>query len=251
MEYTVKQLADTAGVSVRTLHWYDTKGLLRPARKTQAGYRVYTEEQVDVLQQIMFCRALEMPLDEIKRVILSDGFDLDASLAVRRKALVVQRDRINTLIDTLDKTVKSRKGDFTMTDKEKFEGFKQAEIDKNEAAYGDEIRKKYGDEAVASSNEKFKNMTEQKYNEMTALGADINARLEAAVTGGLSPESAEGREIAEMHKKWLMHTWSKYSAQAHKGLAQMYTADERFTQYYDSRVKGCAQFLKEAVLQNI
>ncbi|NCC08739.1 MAG: MerR family transcriptional regulator [Clostridia bacterium] len=251
MEYTVKQLADTAGVSVRTLHWYDAKGLLRPARKTQAGYRVYTEVQVDILQQIMFCRALEMPLDEIKRVISSDGFDLDTSLARRREALVMQRDRINTLIDTLDKTVKSRKGDVIMTDKEKFEGFKQAAIDKNEAAYGAETRQKYGDSEVDASNKKFKNMTQQQYDEMTALGAEINARLEAAVKNGASPSGEEGREIAQMHKKWLTFTWQKYTPEAHKGVAQMYIADDRFTACYDKNIKGCAKFLCDAVVENM
>lgn len=246
-EYTVSELGKLAGVSVRTLHWYDEIGLLRPQTVTQAGYRLYGAAQVDALQSILFYRTLGVPLKKVAALLAASAQNRAEALQSHRNALLAQRAQIDALLTTLDKTILAEKGEIAMTDKEKFEGFKQQLVDENEAKYGKEVRGKYGDETVDASNAKMMNLTAEQYQAMQTLGADINAALAAAVRAGEAPAGSEGQRIAAMHKEWLGYTWPKYTKQAHAGLAQMYVADERFTTYYDTEVKGCAQFLCDAV----
>ncbi len=135
----------------------------------------------------------------------------------------------------------------TMTDKEKFEGLKKRLIEENEEKYGREIREKYSEETVGQSNARFMNLTREEYDVMQTLAGQIRALLETAVKNGDSPLGESGRRAAALHRRWLEYTWPSYSRQAHIGLVGMYLEDERFKAYYDSRVDGCAQFLKDAV----
>ena len=134
-----------------------------------------------------------------------------------------------------------------MSDKEKFEAFKRRAVEANEERYGKEAREKYGAGAVEGSNAKFLSMTEEEHGEWKALETEILSALAAAVRSGEDPAGAEGRRIAELHRRWLSHTWETYTPQAHRGVAELYTADERFTAYYDKEVPGCAAFLRRAV----
>lgn len=138
-----------------------------------------------------------------------------------------------------------------MSKKEKFEGFKKKLVKENEAKYGKEIRQSYGDDTVNKSNAKMMNLTEEEYNRMQEMAKEINAILEEAVRNNEYPEDAIGEKVALLHKEWLGFTWPSYSPQAHKGLVQMYVADERFKEYYDGNVEGCAEFLKAAVEYHI
>ena len=246
-EYTVNALAKLAGVSVRTLHWYDEIGLLHPCRVSDAGYRLYSTAEVDALQSILFYRALGVPLKSIAALRCATVQSRAAALAAHRDALLRERQRIDALLSTLDKTILAEKGEITMTDKEKFEGFKQKLVAENEQTYGAEVRTKYGDAAADAANAKMMHLTQEQYDAMQALAAEINTALAKAVTAGESPCGVEGQRIAALHKDWLAYTWTKYTKQAHAGLAQMYVADERFTAYYDSEVPGCAQFLCDAI----
>lgn len=132
--------------------------------------------------------------------------------------------------------------------KESFEAFKKQTVEENEARYGAEIREKYGDEAVDASNAKLMGLSETEYLTWTALGAQIQTSLAQAVRAGADPSGEAGTAIASLHRKWLSYTWKQYSPRAHRGLAEMYVADERFTAHYDSAVPGCAQFLRDAIV---
>lgn len=134
----------------------------------------------------------------------------------------------------------------TMTDKEKFEGFKQKLIDDNEKKYGEEARKKYGDDAVNKSNEKVKNMTQEEYEDVTRLENELTATLAEAYKTG-DPAGVIAQRAADLHKQWLTYFWSEYSKEAHAGLAQMYVDDERFKAYYDKMKPGTAEFLRDAI----
>ena len=134
-----------------------------------------------------------------------------------------------------------------MTDKEKFEAFKRRAVEANEEQYGEEIREKYGSEAVEASNSRILSMTEEEHGQWRALEAEILSALAAAVRDREDPAGPEGRRIAELHRRWLPCTWTAYTPQAHRGVAELYTADERFTTYYDKEVPGCAAFLRDAV----
>ena len=247
MEYTVKTLSALAGVSGRALRFYDSIGLLRPARINAAGYRIYGSEEVDRLQQILFYKELGFELAEIAEALDGGEFDRLATLHGHLHALRQKKARIDALIDTVAKTIQNEEEDIDMRDTEKFEGFKKNLVDENERIYGDEARQKYGDEAIDDSNRKMLNLTQEQYGQMTRAAAALQALLEDAVRDGDLPDGEKGREAARLHRKWLSFTWPKYSAQAHKGLVQMYLEDQRFAAHYDGDVPGCAAFLREAV----
>ena len=126
-EYTVNKLAGMAGVSTRTLRYYDKQGLLPPLRVTSGGYRVYGPAEVDRLQMILFYRELGMSLQEIRKAITAPGYDASTALAGHLTALRTQRERLDKLIANVEKTIKALKGEITMQDKEKFDGFVQGD----------------------------------------------------------------------------------------------------------------------------
>lgn len=246
MEYTVHQLANLAGVTARTLRYYDQIGLLKPATINSSGYRIYREEEVDRLQQILFYRELGVNLNDIKNIITSPLFNRLEALKEHRARLIDEKKRIELLIANVEKTIAMMEGRIVMTDKEKFEGFKQKMIEENEIKYGKEARKKYGNEAVDASNKKLMNMTEEEYAALEKLTAELNETLKAAYETG-DPGSELAQKACELRRQWLMYFWTDYSKEAHMGLAQMYVDDERFKAYYDKIVPGCAEFLRDAM----
>jgi len=247
MEYTIHQLASLAGISTRTLRYYHSLGLLAPHRVTPAGYRVYGIDQVDRLQQILFYRELGFELSAIKAALDDPDFERSHALERHLEALCERREQLNGLIATVQKTIESMKGGTNMPDSEKFECFKRRAVAENEEKYGAEARARYGDKAVEESNRKFENMNEEAYKKMTALGEEIQNMLEAAVRAGTDPAGPEARSIAAKHKDWLQFTLPSYSKEVHRGLGEMYVADERFTAYYDKNMRGCAVFLRDAI----
>lgn len=247
MEYSVKELAELSGVSPRTLRWYDQKGLLQPARRTGADYRVYGQDEVSRLQQILFYRELGLPLDQIRAILNSPDFDRQAALQSHLAELTKRRDRLDALILTVQNTLIEEQGGTKMSDREKFEAFKADALRENEEKYGPEIREKYGDVAVETTNAQIMGMTETQYDDWRQCGADLQALLEQAVLSGTAPNGPEGLRIAELHKKWLSFTMPKYDPRQHAGIAQLYVSDTRFAAQYDRTVPGCAQFLRDAV----
>lgn len=135
-----------------------------------------------------------------------------------------------------------------MTDKEKFEGMKRQAIEENEAAYGRELREKYGDDAVEEHKTRLARMSEQEWEETQADEEAYKAALRRAVEAG-DPAGADAREAVRLHAAWLAHYWpeGKVTPQAHMGMAEMYAQDERFTAYYEKVAPGCAAFFVKAV----
>ncbi|MFD0694024.1 MerR family transcriptional regulator [Paenibacillus sp. GCM10027628] len=246
MEYTVQKLGRLAGISTRTLRYYDEIGILKPARMSSSGYRIYGQAEVDRLQQILFYRELGVSLDNIKEIITAPSFNGAKALKEHREQLLDKRKQLDVLIANVEKTIALSEGRMTMTDKEKFEGFKQQMIDDNEKKYGREIREKFGEDTVNKSNEKLKNMTQEEHNEVTRLASEVATTLAEAFKTG-DPASELAQKAADLHKQWLTYYWSEYSKEAHAGLAQMYVDDERFKAYYDEIQPGTAEFLRDAV----
>lgn len=248
MEYSIDKLAQLAGVSTRTLRYYDQIGLLKPVGTSRAGCRLYGAEEVDLLQQILFYRALDLPLAEIARIVQADDFDRRQALESHLAALRARQTQTELLIETVQKTLLSLEGGAKMSDTEKFEAFKARVVRENEEAYGAETRAKYGDAAMEESNARMLGLSRADYGRFQALEAEIRHDLEQAVRAGERPTSDAGRSIVEKHREWLCYTWPQYSAEAHKGLTQGYVQDARFTAYYDRNIAGCAKFLQDAVL---
>lgn len=134
-----------------------------------------------------------------------------------------------------------------MESRGKFQALKKSLTHGNNIKFDLEARAKYGEAQVDAANRKLAGHSEEEISRWQALEQQILQELEQAVEAGLTPDSEKGKEIAEMHRSWLQFTLPSYTPQQHKGIAALYVSDARFTQYYDRRVPGCAQWLTDAV----
>ena len=249
MEYTIKKLAEMAGVSTRTLRYYDEIGLLKPCRVNSSGYRIYGEKEIDILQQILLYRSMDIKLEDIQNIIANPNFNICQSLIEHRESLISRRNQLDQLILTVEKTIEYKKGEISMSNKEKFEGFKKEKLRENEEKYGKEIRDKYGKETVEASNKKFMNLSEEDFNEMQRLESEMfDNLLKVSDSGDL--DSEEAKKVYGNHKKWLCFSWPSYSKEAHAGLAEMYVADERFAKYYNDKAgKEVVEILRDIIVK--
>jgi len=246
MEYTINKLAKLAGLSTRTLRWYDECGLLKPERIRENGYRIYGQAEVDRLQQILFYRELGVALSEIGRILESEDFDIQRALEAHVQALYLKKEQLERLIANAEKSIQTMRGETTMSDHEKFAGFKQKLIADNEKQYGEEIRTTYGDETIDRSNAKLSGMTQAQCAEAQRLEQEVGEALKTAIEQG-DPAGALAQKACQLHREWLCHYWDSYSPEAHRGLAQMYIDDPRFAAHYDKIAPGCAVFLRDAI----
>ncbi|MGD6794249.1 MerR family transcriptional regulator [Metabacillus indicus] len=231
----VKEVADLTGISVRTLHHYDEIGLLVPDEVTESGYRIYSSENLETLQQILFFKELGFPLKKINEIISSPTFDRKEALELHRKMLLEKRKRLDQMIGTVEKTIQHTKGEIEMSQKEKFEGF-----DFSHNPYEEEARKLYGDKAVDEANQKAAGMNQdmqERFNDLYRRLADVRHT---------APDSKEAQEaIGEWYT--LLNEFGSYSLDAFKGLGQLYIDDERFTKNIDKFGEGLAVFMRDAM----
>jgi len=247
LEYTIQKLARLGKISTRTLRYYDEIQLLKPKRINSSGYRIYGTAEVDRLQQILLYRKLGLAIADIKKIVADPDFDEEQALQDHYQALLNKRQELDSLIQTVDLTIRSRQGGTKMNDEQKFVGFKQESLQENETKFGAEIRKKYGDQEVEAAYEKFSNLTKEQYDKMLALNEQVFQLLAKAMETK-DPRGDLARDLAKAHQQWLTYTWPNYSKEAHASLAEIYVADERFTAYYDHQVgTGAARFLFEAI----
>lgn len=248
MDYTIKKLSDLAGISTRTLRYYDEINLLKPQKVTEAGYRVYGEEQINKLQQILFYKSMDIELKDIKEILSNPDYDVQKSLENHYRKLIEKREHLEALIKTVEKTIAYSKGEIDMTDTEKFECFKKEKIKKNEKQYGKEIRKKYGEESVSNSYNKFSKLTEEEFKEMAKLENEMIQKL-LIVNENKDLNSDEAKIVFENHKKWLSFNM-EYKKEIHQGLAEMYVLDERFAEYYNKKAnKRVVETLRDIILE--
>ena len=232
MEYTIQKLAELAGVTTRTLRWYHRIGLLTPSRIGENGYRYYGGAEVDRLQQILFYRALGVELARIGAILDDPSFDRLDALRGHLAALEKEEGRIQELIHTVKRTILSEERNEFMSDEAK-------------------IREKYGDEEAERASRDILDLTPERYQSWKDTGEAIQRKLEEAVRSGADPAGEAGRALAELHRAWLSFGSSPYDPARHRGLAELYVQDERFTAYYDKSVPGCARFLRDAVLSHV
>ena len=241
MTFMIKEVAELVGISVRTLHHYDNIGLLTPDKLSDSGYRLYSDTNLETLQQILFFKELDFPLKKIKEIISSPSFDRQEALRLQRKMLLERRERIDKLIATIDKTAQFEKGETHMSNKEKFDGF-----DFSRNPYEEEARKVWGDEVVERSNATIANKSTSEQHAMGEKMTALYKRL--AMLKDTSPESTEAQVgIHEWYEFLNQHTGHHYSLDAFKGLGQMYVDDERFTQNIDQFGNGLATFMRDAM----
>lgn len=231
----VKEVADLTGVSVRTLHHYDEIGLLVPDNVTEAGYRVYSDENLTTLQQILFFREVGFPLKKIKELLESPSFNRQEAFELQRDMLVAKRRQLETMIETIDKTLQSERGEMTMTNEEKFKGF-----DFSSNPYEQEARERWGDAAVDKANKNVSQFGENEQQEMNRIYSNL------AALRGTDPASTEAQAaIGEWYA--FLNKIADYSKEAFAGLGEMYVADERFTKNIDQFGEGLAVFMRDAM----
>lgn len=249
MQYSVNALSKLTGISKRALRYYDEIGLLKPERSSTNNYRIYNTGHVDRLQQILFFRELGLELEEIGRILSAPDFNREDALTCHLIELKRKRKQVDLLIQNVEKTLASMKGETFMSDHEKFEGFKRDLVDENERRYGKEIRGKYGDDTVDKSNEKLLGMTREQYDDLEILTQELNNALKEACAAG-DPASERAQEACRLHKKWLSFYQpdNTFSPEYHMSLGQMYADDDRFAQYYEKIAPGCAVFLRDALM---
>jgi len=245
-EYTVNKLSKISGVSARTLRYYDEIALLKPAHVAASGYRMYGQEELGILQQILFHRELGFSLDEIKSILYAADFDREQAFQRHLAELNKKRERLDVLISNVAKSISVAKGEITMTDSEKFEGFKQTLINENEQKYGTEVRTKYGDAAMDAANDRMKGLTQWQYDEGERLRIAYEEKLKLAFETA-NPASELAREACDLHRQWLLVFYPNYSNEYHMGLAEMYVSDERFKANYEKLAVGCTEFFRDAI----
>lgn len=241
MKLKVKEVADLVGISVRTLHHYDDIGLLTPEGTTDSGYRLYSEKDLEMLQQILFFKELDFPLKRIKEIINSPSFDRQEALKLHRKMLIEKRKSLDTIISTIEQTIQHTEGKIHMTNEEKFSGF-----DFSQNPYEKEARERWGDEVIDKTNATIRRHSKKDEHTMNEKMNAIYSRL--AELKDYPPESDEAQAgIKEWHAFLNTNTGHHYSLDAFKGLGDMYISDERFTKNIDRFGDGLAKFMQEAM----
>ncbi|KIL49057.1 MerR family transcriptional regulator [Jeotgalibacillus campisalis] len=239
MTYKVKEVADLVGISVRTLHHYDEIGLLVPDQISEAGYRLYSEDNLETLQQILFFRELDFPLKKIKELMNRPDYDRQEALELHRKLILEKRNRLDKLLDLIDKTILHVKGEIKMSQKEKFEGF-----DFTHNPYEQEARDRWGDKKVDEAKEKKGKLTDAEQKEMQNEMEELYRQMAALRHG--EPDSQQAQKLTHEWYLWLNKV-GNYSLEAFKGLGELYTDDKRFKKNIDQFGEGLSEFLRQSM----
>ncbi len=245
-KYTAKGLSNIAGVSVRTLHYYDKIGLLQPAIRTTAKYRLYGENELLKLQQILFFKELDFPLKEIQAILNDPEFDLIEALESHGKALALKQKRISKMLNTIEKTMLNLKGKKMITEDELYDCFTKEEATKNRK----ETVEKYGAKALEKSEAYLKKLTKEQLEALKSEQKEIFKRLfeisdRAPVTQEVQLEIA--RHYINTRKFWGTDGSSNPQWRDYKGLGALYIADKRFTQIDGTAQPDFAKFLSKAM----
>ena len=245
MAYTVKKLAQLSGVSIRTLHFYDEVGLLRPAYHGSNGYRYYEEPQLLALQQILFFRELGFELKQIQKILGRGDFDKLIALNAHRKVLEKDLLRIRKLIKTIDKTTEHLKGTKKMKDKEMYHGFITKE---QHVEYQKYIKNRFGEEQLIECEKNVKDWTKSEWEVSKKEMASIIEALAKAWGERKTADSLEVQRIITKHYNWLKKFWTP-NKDSYTGLGQMYMELEweKVFEPYDSEHPKLAGFLAEGM----
>ena len=235
----ISDVARLTGITVRTLHYYDEIGLLKPSEVTQAGYRVYNDTDLEVLQQILFFRELDFSLEDIRKIMQNPAYEKESALRKQKELLLQKRSRLDSLIALVDKTLK---GEQDMS----FRQFDTAKIEEMKKKYAEEAKQRWGDtSAYAEYEKKSRSYSDAQQNMLDGEGAGILS--EFGQNRSLAPDSAQAQALV---KKWQAYITSNYytcTTEILSCLGQMYVGDARFTQHIDQYGAGTAAFMAAAI----
>jgi MerR family transcriptional regulator, thiopeptide resistance regulator len=245
--HTVGDVARMAGISVRTLHHYDKIGLLSPQERTDAGYRVYGQSDVEQLQHILFYRELGLPLDEIQKAMSDAGFDRASALRRQRDLMVAKVGHLEHMIDAIDTALTSNERKIAMNAEETLEVF--GDFDPTE--HEDEARERWGHtDAYKESARRTATYTRDDWERIGAESQQINDAFLRLMATGVPSDSGEAMSIAERHRAHISNWFYECSAEIHVGLGEVYVQDQRFTENIDKAGGGLARYMSDAILAN-
>lgn len=239
MNLSVSEAAKLSGVSVRTLHYYDEIGLLKPSAITESGYRFYDETALELLQQILFYRELDFSLKEIQQLLSHPGFSKTQAFKKQKQLLQLKKNRLNKLIRLVDDCLK---GENYMN----FEEFDLTEIEAAKAAYAEEISERWGGSTAYNESIKRTNAyTKEAWREIQNEMEDIFDGFAALRTQ--DPASAKAQELTQRWHRHLCNYYFNCTSEILAGLGTMYFCDERFKKNIDKHGEGTAEFMSKAI----
>ena len=235
----ISDVAKLTGVTVRTLHYYDEIGLLKPGEVTEAGYRVYNDTDLEVLQQILFFRELDFSLEDIRKIMQNPAYEKESALRKQKELLLQKRSRLDSLISLVDKTLK---GEQDMS----FQQFDMTKIEEARKQYAAEAKQRWGDTAAYAEYEKKSDRYSAAQQKMLDVeGARILS--EFGRNRSLAPDSAEAQALVERWQAYITSNFYTCTKEILSCLGQMYVGDERFTQHIDQYGAGTAAFMAAAI----
>lgn len=245
----VGAVARLAGITVRTLHHYDQIGLLRPGGRTPSGYRRYTDADLERLQQILFYRELGFALDEIGSLMAeTDGGTTPSDHLRRQHALLLDRiTRLKRMATAVEKALEARTMGISLTPEERLEVFGDFDPDEHAA----EVEERWGDtDAYRESRRRAARYTKADWTRIRDEMNAITRRAADALAAGLPADSPEAMDAVEAHRQQISRDFYACSTEMHRGLAELYVADPRFTATYEKIAPGLAQYVHDAILAN-
>ena len=236
----IKEFAKLAGVSVRTLHYYDEIGLIKPALvDAQNGYRFYDENSLLRMQEILFYRELDFPLKSILEILSSPDYDKQKALAEQRKLLELKKERLERIIDALDGATK---GKVTMA------AFDNSDYETARKQYEVEAKQRWGDtDAYKESQAKTSGYSKDKWNDILTGMNDVFAEFAECKNCGGRADSDTAQRLVKKLQDYITANFYHCTNNILAGLGQMYVCDERFKNNIDSHGEGTAEFVSEAV----
>ncbi len=244
--YTVKRLSDLAGVTVRTLHYYDEIDLLKPTQVSANGYRHYDDSALYRLQQILFYREIGLELLEIREILDSPDFDLVTALRSHREVLQTKIGRLNQLINTVDMTVRQLTGEVDMNRKKMFNAFS----DEEQKQYEREARLQYGPDMVNDSVRRWNSYSDLQKQVIAEEGNQIYEELTVQLEAGVSARSAAVQGILE---RWHKHLGYFYEPTLDilRGLGMTYSTSPDFIANFQKLHADLPEYLAEGIEQYV
>ena len=245
--YTISELAGLAGISVRTLQYYDEIDLLKPAETQSNGYRSYGTRELKYLQQVLLYKELGYSLRQIREVLYTPGFDLEASLLEQRRLISAKRTRLGSVIGTIDRTLAELRGEAVMSDKDRFNGLDIDEILQDQKQYDEEVDRTYDPKLVAESRKRTGKYSKDDWKQVLEEGGRINQEIARLMEAGALPSDPEVQEQVKRYHAYIDRSFYSCSMEVFKGLGSLYVHDLRFTDYYEQIAAGLAAFISDAI----
>jgi DNA-binding transcriptional MerR regulator len=245
---TVGTVADLTGISVRTLHHYDHIGLVVPSVRTPAGYRGYTDADIERLHLVLVYRSVGLPLEEIRTLLDDADSDVLERLQRQHTLLLEQADRLAHTIKAVEELMTAHRNGIQLTAQEQIEIFGTTAFSEE---YAVEAQQRWSDtDAWKQSQQRASALTKQDWIDIKAEGEALLQAFAEAKRGGVEPGSAQANELAARHRASIERFYD-CGDEMHRNLVDMYLADERFTRYYDDVEDGLARFIHDIVVANI